>query len=157
MIVVCWFSLVPRLYFPAFFSLILLCAKKRWEVEPGNEAMLVSYLISELIFVLEEDVHSDANKVDAAVHLQGNTVVHRQQIHKVNQLDISMTRQYRPTLIISHIIHNNLGTASLIQDHPSLLVDSTSTEQLCQKDTGLGKRLRKWSRGHQFVVVVEVT
>ena len=80
MIVVCWFSLVPRLYFPAFFSLILLCAKKSWEVEPGNEAMLVSYLISELIFVLEEDVHSDANKVDAAVervHLQGNTVVHR--------------------------------------------------------------------------------
>ena len=39
--------------------------------------MLVSYLISELIFVLEEDVHSDVNKVDAAierVHLQGNTV-----------------------------------------------------------------------------------
>ena len=73
--------------------------------------MLVSYLISELIFVLEEDVHSDANKVDAAVervHLQGNTVVHRQQIHKVNQLDISMTRQYRPTLIISHIIHTTI-------------------------------------------------
>ena len=31
-------SLVPRLYFLAFFSLILLRAKKSWEVEPGNEA-----------------------------------------------------------------------------------------------------------------------
>ena len=23
---------------------------------------------------------------------------------------------------------------------------------VCRKDTGVGKRLRKWSRGHQFVI-----
>ena len=39
-----------------------------------------------------------------------------------------------------------------MHNNPSLLYESTSTGQLCRKDTGLGKRLRKWSRGHQFVV-----
>ena len=48
-----------------------------------------------------------------------------------------------------------LGTAPLIEHHPDLLNEVALTnpgEQLCRKDTGQGKRLRKWSRGHQFVV-----
>ncbi len=53
---------------------------------------------------------------------------------------------------IPNIMYVCIGTATLIQDHPSLLLESTSNEQLCRKDTGLGKRLRKWSRGHQFIV-----
>lgn len=51
-----------------------------------------------------------------------------------------------------HSLTHFIGTATLIHDHPNLLLESTHTEQLCRKDTGLGKRLRKWSRGHQFVV-----
>ena len=46
-----------------------------------------------------------------------------------------------------------LGTAH--EHHPDLLNEAALTnpgEQLCQKDTGQGKRLREWSRGHQFVV-----
>ena len=51
-----------------------------------------------------------------------------------------------------HSLTHFIGTVTLIHDHPNLLLESTHTEQLCRKDTGLGKRLRKWSRGHQFVV-----
>ena len=82
---------------PAFFRLFYYVRKKSWEVEPGNEAMLVSHLISELIFVLEEDIHSDVNKVDTAVervHLQGNTVGQSaadSQGKPITYVDISMT------------------------------------------------------------------
>ena len=54
-----------------------------------------------------------------------------------------------------HSLIHFIGTATLIHDHPNLLLGSTHTEQLCRKDTGLGKRLRKWSRGHQLWFVVE--
>ena len=49
----------------------------------------------------------------------------------------------------------NVGTAPLIESQPDLLQAITLTnpdEQLCHKDTGKGKRLTKWSRGHQFIV-----
>ena len=42
-------------------------------------------------------------------------------------------------------------TAPLIEEYPDLLQEMTlvdPSEQLCHKDTGKGKRLRKWSRGH---------
>lgn len=48
-----------------------------------------------------------------------------------------------------------LGTSSLLQSHPTLLDNAVlvdPAEDICRKDTGKTKRLRKWSRGHQFVV-----
>ncbi len=48
-----------------------------------------------------------------------------------------------------------VGVAPLLAAHPTLLQSVAlreEGEQLCRKDTGKGKRLRKWSRGHQFVV-----
>lgn len=48
-----------------------------------------------------------------------------------------------------------LGTASLIDDQPSLVHDmmqTDPTDTLCRKDIGKAQRLRKWSRGHQFIV-----
>ena len=47
-----------------------------------------------------------------------------------------------------------IGTDELIEQHP-LIADEdalTSEEKLCRKDTGGRSTLRKWSRGHQFVV-----
>ena len=45
------------------------------------------------------------------------------------------------------------GTHDLVKGHPQLVSTEAlvADEQLCRKDTG-GRRLRKWSRGHQFVV-----
>ena len=47
-----------------------------------------------------------------------------------------------------------LGIDSLISSHPDIAVDANvdDEDRLCRKDTGLGVQLRKWSRGHQFVV-----
>jgi len=47
-----------------------------------------------------------------------------------------------------------LGTDELIEQHPLIAEEDahTSDEQLCRKDTGGRSTLRKWSRGHQFVV-----
>ena len=47
------------------------------------------------------------------------------------------------------------GTAMLLEQHPDLIVNFTvdrPEQRLCRKDTGESKKLRKWSRGHQFIV-----
>ncbi len=53
------------------------------------------------------------------------------------------------------IVVTAAGAEELISSHPTLLdqaaVDDPE-EPLCRKNIGIGKRLRKWSRGHQFVV-----
>ena len=48
-----------------------------------------------------------------------------------------------------------VGTSPLISSHPELVHSAVYTDEsevVCRKDMGQGKRLRKWSRGHQFVV-----
>ena len=40
----------------------------------------------------------------------------------------------------------------MLVKHPDLLTHSVTTETLCSKNVGEPKKLRKWSRGHQFVV-----
>ena len=57
------------------------------------------------------------------------------------------------TMIFCLPLHT--GTAGLVADHPMLLDEvavQKPKEPLCRKNIGSGKRLRKWSRGHQFVV-----
>ena len=47
------------------------------------------------------------------------------------------------------------GTSVLIRSHPSVvdLANVSDKEgRLCRKDTGKSKRMRRWSRGHQFIV-----
>lgn len=48
-----------------------------------------------------------------------------------------------------------IGISELLEKNPEI-VSTTDfedvNEPLCRKDTGKGKRLRKWSRGHQFIV-----
>ena len=47
------------------------------------------------------------------------------------------------------------GTAMLLEQHPDLIVNFSvdcPEQRLCRKDTGGSKKLRKWSRGHQFIV-----
>ena len=47
------------------------------------------------------------------------------------------------------------GTAMLLEQHPDLIVNfsvNRPEQRLCRKDTGESKKLRKWSRGHQFIV-----
>ena len=47
------------------------------------------------------------------------------------------------------------GTSTLVSSHPELLdgsFDDSVPREVCRKDTGQGKKLRKWSRGHQFIV-----
>lgn len=45
-----------------------------------------------------------------------------------------------------------LGIGRILETYPRILEDATTDGQLCKKDTGGNIRLRKWSRGHQFVV-----
>ena len=45
-----------------------------------------------------------------------------------------------------------IGTLELIRGHPNLLDNCTVEELGCKKDTGEKSKLRKWSRGHQFIV-----
>ena len=41
----------------------------------------------------------------------------------------------------------------MVSAYPSLIEDSVVEDAvLCRKNTGTGIRLRKWSRGHQFIV-----
>ncbi len=46
------------------------------------------------------------------------------------------------------------GVSKLVSLYPNLLQDSYVEHDtaLCRKDTGKGTKLRKWSRGHQFIV-----
>ena len=47
------------------------------------------------------------------------------------------------------------GTADLINSHPDIVAVSEvedSQIELCRKDTGSAHKLRRWSRGHQFIV-----
>ena len=48
-----------------------------------------------------------------------------------------------------------LGVSELITAHPDIVNDITlenPSEPLCRKDWEKADKLRKWSRGHQFVV-----
>ena len=51
--------------------------------------------------------------------------------------------------------HTNAGTSHLVSNSNHKLLSVTSLFNqagvLCHKDTG-GRKLRKWSRGHQFIV-----
>ena len=58
-------------------------------------------------------------------------------------------------IICSAIKLINVGIDSLISSHPDIAINAVvvdDEERLCRKDTGLSARLRKWSRGHQFIV-----
>ncbi|XP_064381941.1 uncharacterized protein LOC135330880 [Halichondria panicea] len=80
----------------------------------------------------EEECEGDTDTVDAVV----NSI-------KVN------TNQFGTSATTSQ------GTAALIEKHPELVqstVYDDPNERVCRKDTGKSKRLRKWSRGHQFVI-----
>lgn len=48
-----------------------------------------------------------------------------------------------------------IGISKLLENNPEVVSTADFedvNEPLCRKDTGKGKRLRKWSRGHQFIV-----
>ena len=48
-----------------------------------------------------------------------------------------------------------IGTFRLLSDNSELLNQAVYDDvdaPTCYKDTGQGKKLRKWSRGHQFTV-----
>ena len=51
---------------------------------------------------------------------------------------------------------NILGISELIASHPAIVnqahIIENPGEPLCRKDIGKKLKLRKWSRGHQFVV-----
>ncbi len=44
-----------------------------------------------------------------------------------------------------------IGLSSLISDYPQL-ANTELTGTICRKDIGKKKKLRRWSRGHQFIV-----
>ena len=58
-------------------------------------------------------------------------------------------------MYIRYCVITSVGTDQLLLDHPDI-VDLSSVEDnsepLCRKDTGKSKKLRRWSRGHQFIV-----
>ena len=65
----------------------------------------------------------------------------------------SLHKWSRAELIIPMItIPLNTGIDKIIAAHPDLVQGAETTEQLCTKNIGTPRKLRKWSRGHQFVV-----
>lgn len=55
-------------------------------------------------------------------------------------------------VIISRELH--AGTIDLITSHPSIASDAHTDpgQPLCRKNIGKKRKLRKWSRGHQFII-----
>ena len=46
-----------------------------------------------------------------------------------------------------------IGLHHLLNSNPGLLNhDGEQSDYSCRKDTGTAKKLRRWSRGHQFIV-----
>jgi len=47
-----------------------------------------------------------------------------------------------------------LGSKNLLVEHPELAELSEDAEQpnVCRKDTGEVTKIRKWSRGYQFII-----
>ena len=46
-----------------------------------------------------------------------------------------------------------LGSMELLQQYPELVKgDVDDSEAPCRKDTGENKKVRKWSRGYQFII-----
>lgn len=53
------------------------------------------------------------------------------------------------------ILYTLTGISDLIHEHPQLVQGSVYSDPkapVCRKNIGKSKSLRKWSRGHQFVV-----
>ena len=50
------------------------------------------------------------------------------------------------------LFFSNTGIDKIIEAHPDILEGAETTEKLCTKNIGAQQKLRKWSRGHQFVV-----
>ena len=51
-----------------------------------------------------------------------------------------------------HVCYNDIGLAELLTKYPGVLKGAVTDGKLCTKDLGERKRLRKWSRGHQFII-----
>lgn len=45
-----------------------------------------------------------------------------------------------------------IGSAKLLQQYPELAKDVLETNEVCRKDTGESQKVRKWSRGYQFII-----
>ena len=55
----------------------------------------------------------------------------------------------------SVLVHMYTGTNILLTEHPQLgyeAVPEDPNETMCRKDTGTTKKIRRWSRGHQFII-----
>ena len=53
-------------------------------------------------------------------------------------------------VLLKHFLH--IGSMELLQQYPELVEDVVDGEIPCRKDTGETKKVRKWSRGYQFIV-----
>ena len=63
--------------------------------------------------------------------------------------------RYTIKRFIIHVYILYAGTSTLLSENPALITSAEiedSSQPICRKDTGQKKKLRKWSRGHQFVV-----
>ena len=49
-------------------------------------------------------------------------------------------------------MYNNLGSMMLLEQYPELAEDVPEMDTPCRKDTGNQKKVRKWSRGYQFII-----
>ena len=47
---------------------------------------------------------------------------------------------------------NGLDIDKMLKEHPEMLQNAEASQELCSKNIGVPKKLRKWSRGHQFIV-----
>ena len=53
---------------------------------------------------------------------------------------------------MSGCVYTLVGLHHLLLQHPSLGSADVISEQICWKETGERKKLRRWSRGHQFII-----
>lgn len=40
----------------------------------------------------------------------------------------------------------------LLKQHPQLAEDAPEMDEVCRKETGEQRKVRKWSRGYQFII-----
>ena len=75
---------------------------------------------------------------------------------QLTRIDHSNFWQKHMQMYKTLVLFLSLGTHALVSANPTLLKEAgqivSPSGIECRKETGGKKRLRKWSRGHQFIV-----
>ena len=135
-----------------------------------NKLMLKQYLLILYLHWVTTDESLEKVLEETVSNLPQNTLTNKSTLHAQGTINksnlvytnvikfVNLVHDFKYCLLSAvHWIDVRLvfvGISKLASQHPQLIRDSVVNDgtALCRKDTGKGSKLRKWSRGHQFVI-----